>query len=340
MSMSFPRLAAITCSLALLAVGGACFVPASSPLAPSPSASTGTETETDKAEQVRILHQQLSQQPAAQLTTPGELPPSLQGASHGIRLHTDSNGQLLLEPHLLQLFDFYFNAIDEEPVATILQRIHHDLANQLQDPALAQARDLLKRYLDYRLAMLDLPQQRQEHTAAAFSLHLQTLTQLRERYFSAAENQAFFSSDMSQDQFMLAQLSLNERGLSPEEHLKQLALLEAQLPPAQRAARQQVSRDGELYAATETMRQAGASEEEIYQLRAQTLDPQAASALQQLDAQRRDWQARLDAYGKARDSLRQSGLSATDQQSAIAQLQASSFDEFERKRVSALDADL
>jgi lipase chaperone LimK len=264
----------------------------------------------------------------------------LQGASHGIRLHTDSNGQLLLEPHLLQLFDFYFNAIDEEPVATILQRIHHDLANQLQDPALAQARDLLKRYLDYRLAMLDLPQQRQEHTAAAFSLHLQTLTQLRERYFSAAENQAFFSSDMSQDQFMLAQLSLNERGLSPEEHLKQLALLEAQLPPAQRAARQQVSRDGELYAATETMRQAGASEEEIYQLRAQTLDPQAASALQQLDAQRRDWQARLDAYGKARDSLRQSGLSATDQQSAIAQLQASSFDEFERKRVSALDADL
>ena len=334
MFMSFPRLAAITCSLALLTAGIGYFLP--NGITPPASVSATT----DRAEQVRVLNRQLSQQPAAQLTTPGELPPSLQGASHGIRLHTDSNGQLLLEPQLLQLFDFYFNAIDEEPVAKILLRIHHDLANQLQGPALAQARDLLKRYLDYRLAMLDLPKERQEPTAAAFAQHLQRLTQLREQHFSAAENQAFFSSDLSQDQFMLAQLSLNDRDLSPEEHLKQLALLEAQLPPAQRAARQQVSRDGELYAATEAMRQAGASEEAIYQLRAQTLDPQAASALQQLDAQRRDWQARLHAYGQARDSLRQSGLSATDQQSAINQLQASSFDELERKRVSALDADL
>lgn len=334
MSMSFPRLAAATCSLALIAVGVGYFLP--SGITPPASVSANAE----KAEQVRVLNRQLSQQPAAQLTTPGELPPSLQGASHGIRLLVDGNGQLLLDPQLLQLFDFYFNAIDEEPVAKILLRIHNDLANQLQGPALAQARDLLKRYLDYRLAMLDQPKERQEPTAAAFGQYLQTLTQLRERYFSTAENQAFFSSDASQDQFMLAQLSLNERGLSPEEHLKQLALLEAQLPPEQRAVRQQVSRDGELYAATEAMRQAGASEEEIYQLRAQTLDPQAATELQKLDAQRRDWQARLDAYGQARDSLRHSGLSAIDQQSAINQLQASRFDEFERKRVSALDADL
>jgi lipase chaperone LimK len=333
MPISFPRLAAVTCSLALLAVGGTYFLPTG--MTPSLSVSARAE----KAEQVRALHRQLSQQPAAQLTTPGALPPSLQGASHGIRLQVDGNGQLLLDPQLLQLFDFYFNAIDDESVAKILLRIHNDLASQLQGPALVQARDLLKRYLDYRLAIMDLPKDRQQPTAAAFGQHLQALTQLRERYFSAPENQAFFSSDLSQDQFMLAQLSLNERGLSPEEHLKQLALLEAQLPPEQRAVRQQVSRDGELYVATEAMRQAGASDEEIYQLRAQTLDPQAASALQQLDAQRRDWQARLDAYGKARDSVRQSGLSATDQQSAINNLQASSFDEFERKRVSALDAD-
>jgi lipase chaperone LimK len=334
MSMSFPRLAAATCSLALIAVGVGYFLP--SGITPPASVSANAE----KAEQVRALNRQLSQQPAAQLTTPGELPPSLQGASHGIRLQTDSNGQLLLEPQLLQLFDFYFNAIDEEPVAKILLRIHNDLASQVHGPALAQARDLLKRYLDYRLAMLDLPKGSPQPTAAAFAEYLQALTQLREAHFSAAENQAFFSSDASQDQFMLAQLSLNERGLSPAEHLTQLALLEAQLPPEQRAARQQVSRDGELYAATEAMRQAGASEEAIYQLRAKTLDPQAASELQKLDAKRRDWQARLDAYGKARDSLRHSGLSATDQASAISDLQASSFDEFERKRVSALDADL
>ena len=317
----------------LLGVGMVFFTPNGSP----PASSTAT---AEKAEQVRSINSQLSQQPAAQLTTPGELPASLQGASHGIRLQVDSHGMLQLDPQLLLLFDFYFNAIDEEPVAKILLRIHNDLASQVQGQALAQARDLLKRYLDYRLAMLELPKGNSEPTAAAFAEHLQTLAQLRGQYFSAAENQAFFGSDVSQDQFMLAQLSLNERALSPEEHSAQLALLEAQLPPEQRAVRQQVSRDGELYEATEAMRQAGASEEEIYQLRAKTLDPQAATELQKLDAQRRDWQARLQAYAQARNSLRQSGLSATDQQSAIADLQAASFNELERKRVSALDAEL
>ncbi|MDP3847502.1 MAG: lipase secretion chaperone [Pseudomonas sp.] len=334
MPISFSRLAAVTCCLALLAIGIGFFIPAG--INPPPSLTATAE----KAEQVRRINRQLSQQPAAQLTTPGALPPSLQGASHGIRLQVDGNGKLLLDPQLLQLFDFYFNAIDEEPVAKILLRIHNDLASQVQGQALAQARDLLKRYLDYRLAMFDLSKGSLEPTAAAFGQHLQGLAQLREQYFSADENQAFFSSDVSQDQFMLAQLNLNERALSLDEHRAQLAMLEAQLPPEQRAVRQQVSRDGELYEATEAMRQAGASEEEIYQLRAKTLDPQAAGELQKLDAQRRDWQARLQAYAQARNSLRQSGLSATDQQSAIADLQAASFNELERKRVSALDAEL
>lgn len=85
---------------------------------------------------------------------------------------------------------------------------------------------------------------------------------------------------------------------------------------------------------------AGASDEAIYQLRASTLDPQAASALQQLDEQRRQWQARLQAYAAERNRLRQSGLSPTDQQLAIEQLLAQGFDERERLRVMALDAEL
>lgn len=334
MPLSFPRLAAVTCCLALLAIGVSFFIP--SGISP-PLSATATR---DKAEQVRGINRQLSEQPAAQLTTPGALPPSLQGASHGIRLQVDSSGKLVLDPQLLQLFDFYFNAINEEPIEKILLRIHNDLASQVQGPALAQARDLLKRYLDYRLAMIDLPKGNSEPTAEAFEQHLQALAQLRGQYFSEAEIQAFFSSDISQDEFMLAQLSLHERGLSPEEYRVQLAQLEAQLPTEQRLARQQVSRDGELYETTEAMRQAGASDEEIYQLRAKTLDPQAASELQKLDAERRDWQARLQTYAQARNSLRQSGLSATDQQDAINKLQISSFNELERKRVSAMDAEL
>lgn len=334
MPLRFRPLAIASVSLTLLAATAGYFFAGHA----APTASPASQSA--KAVQVRSLNQQLSQHSSAQLPNPGTLPVPLQGASHGVILQADGNGQLRLQPELLQLFDFYFSAIDEEPVAQILLRIHHDLASQLHEPALAQARDLLKRYLDYRLAMADLPAGNAAPSAETFAQHLEALTRLRGEYFSAEESQAFFNSDLSQDQFMLAQLRLNERGLSPEQQRHELAQLEASLPAEQRAVRQQVSRDGELYAASEALRAAGASDEAIYQLRASTLDPQAASALQQLDEQRRQWQARLQAYAAERNSLRQSGLSPTDQQLAIEQLLAQGFDERERLRVMALDAEL
>ncbi len=334
MPVRFRTLAAASVSLALLAVASGYFFSSDTPPTPIPSSASV------KSVQVRHNNQQLSQQSAAQLANPDALPATLQGTRHGIALETDVNGHLRLQPQLLELFDFYFSAIDEEPVAQILLRIHHDLTQQLQEPALTQARDLLKRYLDYRLAMADLPAGSAAPTAQAFAQHLDALTRLRAEYFSDEETQAFFSSDLNQDQFMLAQLRLSERDLSPEQQRRELALLEASLPAEQRAVRQQVSRDGELYAATEAMRAAGASDEAIYQLRASTLDPQAASALQQLDEQRRQWQTRLQAYASERNNLRQSGLSPADQQQAIEQLRAQRFDQSERLRVIALDEDL
>ena len=334
MPVRFRTLAAASVSLALLAVASGYFFSSDTPPTPIPSSASV------KSVQVRHNNQQLSQQSAAQLANPDALPATLQGTRHGIALETDVNGHLRLQPQLLELFDFYFSAIDEEPVAQILLRIHHDLTQQLQEPALTQARDLLKRYLDYRLAMADLPAGSAAPTAQAFAQHLDALTRLRAEYFSDEETQAFFSSDLNQAQFMLAHLRLGERTPSPEQHRGDLALLKASLPAEQRAVRQQVSRDGELYAATEAMRAAGASDEAIYQLRASTLDPQAASALQQLDEQRRQWQTRLQAYASERNNLRQSGLSPADQQQAIEQLRAQRFDQSERLRVIALDEDL
>ena len=152
MPLSFRSLAIASVSIALLAATAGYFFAGH---AAAPTASPASQSA--KAVQVRSLNQQFSQHSRAQLPNPGALPVPLQGASHGVVLQADGNGQLRLQPELLQLFDFYFSAIDEEPVAQILLRIHHDLASQLHEPALAQARDLLKRYLDYRLAMADLP---------------------------------------------------------------------------------------------------------------------------------------------------------------------------------------
>ena len=61
---------------------------------------------------------------------------------------------------------------------------------------------------------------------------------------------------------------------------------------------------------------------------------------QQLDQQQAQWQQRLSDYANERDRLRAAGLSQTDLDNALSELQTSRFDELERKRVQALDADL
>ena len=58
---------------------------------------------------------------------------------------------------LLRLFEFYLLALQDESVTQVLARIHHELTSQLQQPALNQARELLQRYIDYRLALQGLP---------------------------------------------------------------------------------------------------------------------------------------------------------------------------------------
>lgn len=129
------------------------------------------------------------------------------------------------QPQLLELFDFYFSAIDEEPVAQILLRIHHDLTQQLHEPALPQARDLLrKRDLDYRLAMTDL-RPAAPPTAGPFAQHVDARTHLRNEYFSDGKP-SVLQQRLEPDQFMLAQLRLSERDLSHEQQRRELALLE------------------------------------------------------------------------------------------------------------------
>lgn len=293
-----------------------------------------------RSQQASTTNQRLSQAAPSALPDPGPLPPSLQGASHGVSLRMAADGSLLLQEDLLHLFDFYLAGLEEEELDKVLSRIHRDLAAQLQEPALTQARDLLRRYVDYRIALQQLPEA-DNLDAAALRQRLDALNAMRRGYFSAAEYSAFFARDNAEDEYMVQRLTLaGQSGLSEAQQAQALAELELQLPEEVRAARTESARHGELYAATQQLQQQGASSEEIRQLRERTLGTEAANALAELDRQQAAWKQRLADYASERNRLRAAGLSETDLQAAIAELQASRFDELERLRVQALDAEL
>ena len=295
----------------------------------------------DRSQQARALNQQLHATPATALADPGPLPPSLQGAEHGVVLHSDGQGRLRLQADLLHLFDFYLAGREEEGLNKVLTRIHQALAAQLQGVALEQARDVLRRYVDYRIALQGLPEAGAELDATQLRLRLEAINNARRQFFSAEEYEVFFARENAEDEYLVQRLALAQQdGLSEQQRQQALAELELQLPDEVRQARSESTRYGELYAATQALQAQGASAEEIRQLREQSLGSKAADALAELDRQQALWQQRLSDYARERNSLRKSGLSQTDLQAAITDLQNSRFDELERKRVQALDAEL
>lgn len=303
-----------------------------------PDATAHTDARTQHA---RTTNASFSQTPVTALADPGPLPPSLRGSRPEVRLQVDANGNLLIAEDILRIFDFYLSGLEEEDIATVLARIHRDLAAQLQGPALAQARDLLRRYVDYRIALQDLPQAGAELDLAQLRSRLDAVTALRNQYFSTEEASAFFARESAEDHYMLQRLAITrDTTLAPEQQQQALSELDSQLPDDLRESRASASRYADLYDTTSSMQANGASAEDIHRVREKALGSAAANSLADLDQQHAAWDHRLAEYASERNKLRAAGLSATDLQSALLDLQSSRFDELERKRVQALDADL
>lgn len=334
-----PRILLAAVALGAATVGGTVLL--YQPHNAAPVAASTAPVNDVRSQQARALNQQLRATPATDLSDPGPLPPSLQGTEHGVVLHRDAQGNLALQADLLHLFDFYLAGREEEGLDKVLTRIHQALAAQLQGQSLEQARDLLRRYVDYRIALQGLPEAGANLDATQLRLRLDAINNARRQFFSAQEYEVFFARENAEDEYMVQRLALAQQdGLSDAQRQQVLAELELQLPEDVRQARAESTRYGELYTATAALQAQGASAEEIRQLREQQLGSAAADALAELDQQHAQWQRRLDEYVRERNSLRESGLSQTDLQAAITHLQNSRFDELERKRVQALDAEL
>ena len=66
------------------------------------------------------------------------------------------NGELQLNPELLQRFDYYLAAVGERSVADIRAEIERDLQRELKPEAAARAKQILARYLDFKQALVQL----------------------------------------------------------------------------------------------------------------------------------------------------------------------------------------
>ncbi|SFM36898.1 lipase secretion chaperone [Marinobacter zhejiangensis] len=315
--------------------------------APDPKTATGVPREATSAPAGVLDAGQILTAARAISDALPPLPDHLTDAMPDITFQTDANGDLIPTLATRNIFDFFLSALEDEPLEQVLARLERTLSSHLEEPALTQARDLLERYLSYRIELDALAKQAQPvMTSSGFDVvalqqRQETLEGLRQGRFSGTEAEAFFGLEETQDRHMLEYLRISQdSSLSDNERNRALASLEQQLPQALREVRQRVTRNGEVYRQVNQMRAAGASDAEVFQARTHVLGAEAATRLAELDQQRAQWQQRLDDFLQARNRIRQSGMSVSDQQAAIDDLIASRFTGAEVVRARALSAEL
>ncbi len=324
----------------LLAAGAAVIVyldpaitalPASSPVAAAHQATPRGSQISAPQETVQSTRQ----------TASSALPGSFSGTQVDGEFSLDASGNLLITQDIVQIFQYFFSAIGEDTLAVSIDRLQAYIRQQLPQPAEQQALLLLSQYLDYKRQLIllerDLPQ---VSSLDGLRQRENAVQALRARIFSQQVHQVFFASEQDYNQFTLARLAVQQDStLSPLAKGRAIDQLRANLPPElQESVLPQLH--SELREQTAQLQTAGASPEQLQQLRQQLVGEQAASRLAALDQQRSDWQVRLKSYQQASAAIQSnSGLSNEDKHSALKQLSEAQFSPQERLRLEA-SADL
>ncbi|WP_156401520.1 lipase secretion chaperone [Duganella sp. Root1480D1] len=262
--------------------------------------------------------------------------PSMAGTQPDGRLVAAEGGALNVDAELRHLFDYYLSALGEAQLPAIRAGIEKELERRLKPAAAAEAKRLLGQYLAYKRALAEAersqgaPASSASFSAAARS-RLLAMQELRKRYFSAAEAAGLFGDTDARDQDAIARLALmDDKNLTPAQRLQRMAELDRNLPPALREERSAPLRVLSVEQQVSAARGSGASDDDVFRLRAAAFDPQAASRLALLDQEQAAWLRRVAAYRSA-----SAGLS--EYQAAVQQLRDNLFTSSEQKRLGAYE---
>lgn len=243
---------------------------------------------------------------------------------------------------LKRLFDYYLSAVGEQSIEAITQHIRAELDRRLPAPQAAKAQRLLALYIEFKRELVRLETQPQlaGNGVQAIRARLLAMQDLRSRFFSEAETQGMFGFDDAYDMDAIARLEISQNpALSALQKQQQLAAVDAAMSANLRSEREASSVVVRVEQQAQDLRAKGASEDDVYRMRAKEFDPQAAARLADVDREEAAWKARIVRYQDERNKLLKAQTNATEseRQTVLAQLQQNYFTEAERPRLAAYE---
>lgn len=243
---------------------------------------------------------------------------------------------------LKRLFDYYLSAVGEQSIEAITQHIRAELDRRLPAPQTAKAQRLLALYIEFKRELVRLETQPQlvGNGVQAIRARLLAMQDLRSRFFNEEETQGMFGFDDAYDMDAIARLEISQNpDLSALQKQQQLAAVDAAMPANLRSEREASNVVVRVEQQAQDLRAKGASEDDVYRMRAKEFDPQAAARLADVDREETAWKARMVRYQDERSKLLKAQTNATEseRQTALAQLQQTYFTEAERPRLAAYE---
>lgn len=284
----------------------------------------------------------------------GPLPGTLEGTLMQQALVVDEQGNLRISSDLKRVFDYFLSTIEEEPLEVILNRIREYLDFSLDEPALTQAKDIMGQYVAFKTALFDFEEARAEslqdimiqsgevkgaHYLALLKEQLDAQRDLRSLHLGAETHEAFYADQEAYDRYSLARMEVNaDKTLTEEEKRARFADIDAQAPADIVESRRASQITDILKEKTQTLKSAGASQQDIKALRTEMLGVEAAERFDVLDQERATWQGRIDSYLQRRQAiLANEGLDVVAQQQQIHTLRQNEFDAREQIRLNVYE---
>ncbi|HPW31044.1 MAG TPA: lipase secretion chaperone [Rhodoferax sp.] len=251
-------------------------------------------------------------------------------------------GGALAYGELRRLFDYYLSAVGEETLDAIVAQIRSELNSRLSSEQAQRAQRLLGLYIEFKreLVEVDAKPELAGNGVAAIRKRMLAVQDLRARYFTQDEVQGMFGFEDAYDMDAIARLEVSEdTTLTAQQKQQQLAALDAAMPEALRREREASHGVVRVEQQAVAMRAKGATDDDIYRMRANEFDPQAAARLAEVDREEAAWKARIAHFQSERGRVMKNmaNASESERQSALAQLQQSLFTEAERPRLVAYE---
>ena len=245
---------------------------------------------------------------------------SLRGSEPDGQIRFDEHGQLIIDRALRRRFDYWLSGAGEISLARMRQLLSEPLAGHYSSMQIDQLLAEFDRYLDYLRAVSE----QQLEPAASLHEQLAELEQLQQHWLGEERAEAWFGEH---NRYMARSLAILAGEISPGE---------ADSDPWADELLAATSHHADVVLNRDYLQQA-IDPQQRYLERRSLYGEAAAERLADLDAQRSDWQRRLDQYAQHYRQLQAApNLTASERAASLLQLRQQGFSEPEQRRLLAL----